>query len=65
MHNPQLVKEQQSAKNELPLMFVETMYDLVIQAVYREDEESVHSKLSNLITSHNFENEPADQLFAL
>lgn len=65
MRNPQLVYQQQSVKNASPLQLVVKMYDLVIQATYREDEKKVRDILSTLITGLNFEYEPADQLFSL
>ena len=41
------------------------MYDLVLQATYREDDKRVREILSTLITGLNFEYEPAGQLFSL
>ena len=65
MRNPQLVYQQQSVKNASPLQLVVKMYDLVLQATYREDEKRVREILSTLITGLNFEYEPAGQLFSL
>lgn len=41
------------------------MYDLVIQATYREDQNRVKAILSELIQGLNFDYEPAGQLFEL
>jgi flagellin-specific chaperone FliS len=65
MRNPQLVYQQQSVKNASPLQLVVKMYDLVIQATYREDDKRVRDLLSTLISGLNFDHEPADQLFSL
>jgi flagellin-specific chaperone FliS len=65
MRNPQLVYQQQSVKNASPLKLVVKMYDLVLQATYREDDKRVREILSTLITGLNFDHEPAGQLFSL
>ncbi|MCC5913833.1 MAG: flagellar protein FliS [Balneolaceae bacterium] len=65
MRNPQLVYQQQSIKNASPLQLVVKMYDLAIQASYREDEKRLREILSTLISGLNFEHPPADQLFSL
>ncbi len=65
MRNPQLVYQQQSVKNASPLQLVVKMYDLIIQATYREDDKRVRELLSTLISGLNFDHEPADQLFSL
>lgn len=65
MRNPQLVYQQQSVKNASPLQLVVKMYDLVLQASYREDDKRVRDILSTLITGLNFDHEPAGQLFSL
>lgn len=49
--------------NASPIKLVVKLYDLVIQATYREDDERVREILSTLITGLNFDHEPADQLF--
>jgi len=65
MRDPQLVYQQQAVKNASPLQLVEKMYDLLIQATYREDGQKVKEILSTLIAGLNFDHEPADQLFAI
>jgi len=65
MRDPQLIYQQQSVKNASPLQLVVKMYDLLIQATYREDGQKVKEILSTLITGLNFDHEPADQLFAI
>ena len=65
MRDPQLVYQQQAVKNASPLQLVVKMYDLLIQATYREDGQKVKEILSTLITGLNFDHEPADQLFAI
>jgi len=41
------------------------MYDLVIQATYREEDQRVREILSGLIQGLNFDYEPAGQLFEI
>lgn len=65
MRDPQLVYQQQAVKNASPLQLVVKMYDLLIQASYREDGQKVKEILSTLIAGLNFDHEPADQLFAI
>ncbi|TVQ67086.1 MAG: flagellar protein FliS [Balneolaceae bacterium] len=65
MRNPQLAYQKQSVNHASPLQLVVKLYDLVIQASYREDSEKVKDLLSGLIHGLNFEHEPADQLFAI
>jgi len=63
--NPQLVYQKQSVMDASPLKLVVKMYDLIIQATYREDDQKVRELLSGLIQGLNFEFELADQLFQL
>ncbi|WP_428236519.1 flagellar export chaperone FliS [Gracilimonas sp.] len=65
MRDPQLVYQKQSVMNASPLKLVVKMYDLVIQASYREDQGKVKAILSELIQGLNFDYEPAGQLFEL
>lgn len=65
MRDPQLVYQQQAVKNASPLQLVVKMYDLLIQATYREDGKKAREILSTLIAGLNFDHEPADQLFAI
>jgi len=65
MRNPQLVYQRQSVMNASPLKLVVKMYDLAIQASYREDDNKLRDILTTLIDSLNFEHEPAGQLFEL
>lgn len=65
MRNPQLAYQIQSVKHASPLQLVVKMYDLIIQATYREDEKKIKELLSGLIHGLNFEHEPAEQLFTL
>jgi len=65
MRDPQLVYQQQAVKNASPLQLVVKMYDLLIQATYREDGQKAKEILSTLIAGLNFDHEPADQLFAI
>lgn len=51
--------------NASPLKLVVKMYDLAIQASYREDERKLREILSALTESLNFDYEPAGQLFEL
>lgn len=63
--NPQLIYEQQSVKNASPIQLVVKVYDLIIQATYREQAKRVRDLFSVLINGLDFDHEPADQLFAL
>lgn len=65
MRNPQLAYQTQSVKSASPLQLVIKMYDLTIQATYREDEKKVRDLLSALIYGLNFDYEPSEQLFSL
>ncbi len=65
MKNPHLVYQRQAVKDASPLQLVVKMYDLIIQASYREDGQRVRELLSTLISGLNFDHEPADQLFSL
>lgn len=65
MRNPQLAYQTQSVKSASPLQLVIKMYDLTIQATYREDEKKVKELLSALIHGLNFDYEPSEQLFSL
>lgn len=65
MQNPQLVYQQQSVMDASPLKLVVKMYDLVIQASYREDDKKLRDLLSALIQGLNFDYEPAGQLFEI
>lgn len=65
MKNPQLIYQRQAVKDATPLQLVVKIYDLIIQATYREDGQRVRELLATLISGLNFDHEPADQLFAL
>mgnify|MGYP003112294115 CR=1 FL=1 len=65
MQDPQLVYQKQAVLNASPLRLVVKMYDLVIQATYREDQAKVKAILSELIHGLNFDYDPASQLFEL
>lgn len=65
MRNPQDVYQRQAIVNASPLQLVVKLYDLLLQATWREDGEKVKEILSTLITGLNFDHEPADQLFSL
>ncbi|MCG8372578.1 MAG: flagellar protein FliS [Balneolales bacterium] len=65
MQNAHLVYQRQAILNDSPLKLVVKMYDLLIQATYREDEKKVREILSGLIHGLNFDYEPAGQLFEL
>lgn len=65
MRNPQLAYQTQSIKSASPLQLVIKMYDLTIQATYKEDEKKVKDLLSALIHGLNFDYEPSEQLFSL
>ncbi len=65
MRNPQLEYQRQSVMNASPLKLVIKLYDLAIQASYREDDQRLREILSTLIKGLDFNHEPADQLFNL
>jgi flagellin-specific chaperone FliS len=65
MKNPHLVYQRQAVKDASPIQIVVKMYDLIIQASYREDGERVRELLSTLIRGLNFDHEPAGELFSL
>ncbi len=65
MQNATLVYQRQAIMNASPLKLVVKMYDLLIQASYREDDKKVREILSGLIQGLNFDYEPAGQLFEL
>jgi len=65
MQNPHQVYQRQAVLNASPLRLVVKLYDLVLQATYRKDEERVKDILSTLIESLNFDYEPAGELFQL
>ncbi|MDG5766712.1 flagellar protein FliS [Balneolales bacterium ANBcel1] len=65
MRNPQLEYQRQSVLNASPIKLIVKLYDLAIQASYREDQQKLRDILSTLIKGLNFEHEPADQLFNL
>lgn len=51
--------------NAPPLQLVVKMYDLAIQASYRQEDKKLRDILSTLIQALNFDHEPAGQLFEL
>lgn len=65
MQNAQLVYQRQAIMNASPLKLVVKMYDLLIQATYRQEDKKVREILSGLIQGLNFDYEPAGQLFEL
>ena len=65
MQNPQLVYQRQSVMNASPLKLVVKMYDLAIQATYREDDKRFRDIVSELIHGLNFDYEPSGQLFEI
>lgn len=65
MRNPQLTYQTQSVKSASPLQLVIKMYDLTIQATYKEDGKKVKDLLSALIHGLNFDYELSEQLFSL
>lgn len=65
MRNPERIYQTQAVKHASPLQLVVKLYDLVIQATYRQDEKKVKEVLTTLMHGLNFEHEPAEQLFAL
>lgn len=65
MQDPRLVYEKQSVINASPLQLVVKLYDLAIQATYREDAKRFRDIMSTLIQGLNFDHEPAGKLFQL
>lgn len=65
MQNPQQIYQRQAVMNASPLRLVVKLYDLVLQATYRKEQERVKEILATLIESLNFDYEPADELFQL
>src|SRR5690625_7300349 len=65
MRDPQQVYQRQAVANASPIQLVVKLYDLLLQATWREDGKKVREILSTLITGLNFDHEPADQLFSL
>ena len=65
MQKAHLVYQRQAIMNASPLKLVVKMYDLLIQATYREEDKKVREILSGLIQGLNFDYEPAGQLFEL
>src|SRR5690625_8919 len=65
MRDPQKVYQRQAVANASPVQLVVKLYDLLLQATWREDGKKVREILSTLITGLNFDHEPADQLFSL
>lgn len=65
MQNPQQAYQQQAVINASPVKLVVKLYDLVLQATYRKDNQRVKDVLSTLIESLNFDYEPANELFQL
>jgi flagellin-specific chaperone FliS len=63
MRDPQLQYQRQSVINASPVKIVIKLYDLAIQATYREDDKRLREILSTLIKGLNFDHEPAGQLF--
>ncbi len=65
LQDPQKVYQQQAILNASPVQLVVKLYDLLLQATWREDRDKTLSILSALITGLNYDYEPADQLFSL
>lgn len=65
MRNPHLEYQRQAVMSASPIQLIVKMYDLAIQASYREDEQKLNDILKSLINGLNFEYEPAVQLFRL
>ncbi len=63
MRDPQLQYQRQSVMNASPVKLVVKLYDLAIQATWREDDNKVREILSTLIKGLNFDHEPAEQLY--
>jgi flagellin-specific chaperone FliS len=65
MRKPELAYQTQSVKIATPLELVVKLYDLVIQASYKQDEKKVKDILTTLMHGLDFDHEPAEQLFSL
>lgn len=65
MQNPQQKYQQQQIMSASPLQLVVKLYDLLLQATYRKDQQRVKEVLSTLTESLNFDYDPADELFQL
>lgn len=65
MENAQLAYQKQSVMDASPLKLVVKMYDLALQASYREDQQKMRDILSTLIAGLDFDHAPADDLFEL
>jgi flagellin-specific chaperone FliS len=65
MNNPYLKYQKQNVMNASPMKIVVKLYDLAIQATWREDEKELREILSTLIRGLNFDYEISGQLFAL
>ena len=65
MQNPQQVYQQQAIMNASPLQLVVKLYDLLLQATYRKDQDRVRDVLNTLTESLNFDHQPAEELFQL
>lgn len=65
MHNPHLKYQQQAVAEATPVKLVIKLYDLAIQATYREDDKQLREILTSLMSSLNFDYALSDQLFAL
>ncbi len=63
MRDPQLEYQRQSVMNASPVTLVVKLYDLAIQATYREDDRRLREILSSLIKGLNFDHQPAEQLY--
>lgn len=63
MRDPQLEYQRQSIMNASPVTLVVKLYDLAIQATYREDDRRLREILSSLIKGLNFDHQPAEQLY--
>jgi len=65
MQNPQQIYQRQAIMNASPLRLVVKLYDMLLQATFREEQGRVRELLSTLIESLNFDYEPAEDLFRL
>jgi flagellar protein FliS len=65
MLNPEQVYQRQSVLNASPIKLVVKMYDLAIQATYKNDGKQFRSIISELIAGLNFEYEPSGELFEI
>ena len=65
MQNPALAYQKQAVMNASPLKLVVKMYDLAIQATYRQDDRKLREVLSGLIQALNFDYEISGQLFEI